>query len=83
MPQEAADRDAVIQSLTRRQREAYRLLTLGNHLWPKGPAWMGGNLGPAFSKRTLEALRSAGLAHCVISRPGSGVLPYYTLRRTA
>lgn len=63
--------------LTRRQREAHNLLRLGNSLWPKAPAWMGTDTGPTFSKRTLDALRVAGVADLVICRPGDGVLPHY------
>lgn len=65
-------------NLTRTQADVLARLDAGTHLWPHGRGRGAIEPGPSTAgPRTLRALADAGHAHLVVSRPGSGVLPYY------
>lgn len=72
------ERDKMVARLTRRQREAYRDLEAGRKLWPLAPGWMSASGPEKYSKRTLVAIETAGLA-TMVYQPGVGVMPYWQL----
>lgn len=77
-----------VPTLTKAQRQALDDLRGFNgadlrHQWPTSRSARFGDVNARWSKRTLDALASAGWAEWVFSPPGAGVLPYVRLRGDA